>query len=171
MFNHNAYNRSPFNRPFTLELYLAATLAGEGELFAFSNAEHTAAVFLEGTGEVTADFVREIIGIVQTLEGEGALTAANVRERLFSSLMQGEGELRASPSRFHIDEIIIQAPFTPGEKIVIDSQKMIVRKSGQVVGYEGDFFEIRPGVNIITYRDNATGRTVHCRITYRDRHI
>jgi len=171
MFNHSAFNRSPYNRPFTLELYLAATLAGEGELSAFSNADHTATVLMEGAGELTTDFIREIIGIVQMLEGEGALTAANIRERLFSSLMQGEGELRASPSRFHIDEIIIQAPFTPGEKIVIDSQKMIVRKSGQVIGYEGDFFEIRPGVNVITYKDTATGRTVYCRITYRDRHI
>lgn len=171
MFNYSAFNRSPFNRPFTLELFFSAVLSGEGELSAFSNAEHTAVVILEGTAEVTTDFIREIIGIVQMLEGEGALTAANIRERLFSSLMQGEGELRASPSRFHIDEIIIQAPFTPGEKIVIDSQKMIVRKSGQVIGYEGDFFNINPGTNTIVYRDNATGRTVYCRITYRDRHI
>jgi len=171
MFNHSAFNRAPFNRPFTIELFFSAVLSGEGGLSATASIEFTAAVTMEGSGELTTDFIREIIGIVQTLEGEGALTAANIRERLFSSLMQGEGELRASPSRFHIDEIIIQAPFTPGEKIVIDSQKMIVRKSGQVIGYEGDFFEIRPGVNIITYRDNATGRTVYCRITYRDRHI
>lgn len=171
MFNHSAFNRAPYNRPFTIELFFSAILSGEGGLSVTANIEFSYTVLMEGSGELTADFIREIVGIVETLEGEGTLTAANIRERLFASSMQGEGELRASPSRFHIDEIIIQAPFTPGEKIVIDSQKMIVRKSGQVIGYEGDFFNINPGTNTIVYRDNATGRTVYCRITYRDRHI
>lgn len=171
MFNQNPFNRGPFSRLFTFELYFSALLEGEGELTAESFAEITCAVIMEGSGELTADFIREIIGIIQTLEGEGELHADAVRERLFSSLMQGEGELIARPKLFRVDQIIIQTPFAPGDKIVIDSKKMIVRKNGQVIGYDGDFFEIRPGVNVITYRDNASSRTVYCRITYRDRHI
>jgi len=171
MFNRNPYNRIPFGRPFTLELLFSALLESEGELTAEPSVELTCSVTMEGSGELSADFVREIIGIIQTLEGEGELLADAIRERFFSSLMQGEGELIARPKLFRVDQIIIQTPFAPGDKIVIDSKKMIVRKNGQVIGYDGDFFEIRPGVNVITYRDNASGRTVYCRITYRDRHI
>jgi len=167
MFNRGSFNHLPFNRSFSVDILFSASLQGEGGLYAYPNVEYVATVTMQGEGELSAAYIREYI-VSAVLQGEGVLTANVVRERLYSALLQGDGELKAAASRFHIDEIEVLGPFAPGDKIVIDSAKLLVKKNGSAIGYEGEFFNLNPGGNHIVYTDTATGRTVQIRITHRD---
>ena len=172
MFNRSFFNRSTFNRPYTVEVFFSATMAGEGELIASPSAEYAATITMSGEGELTADFVREIVAAA-TMAGEGELTAEFIRERMFGAKMDGEGFLRANGSRFHVESITVNGPFAPGEKIVIDNGRLTIRKNGVNIlsQMSGDFFGLNLGDNVITYTDTATGRSVLVRITYRDKFV
>lgn len=170
MFNRGSFNRLPFNRTFSIELLFSATLEGKGALSSGSTVEYLVTAILQGEGEISASFVREYL-VSSLLEGEGSLSANAIRERIFSALLQGEGELKANSSRFHIEEIEVLGPFAPGDKVIIDTKKLRVTKNSQTIGYEGDFFELNPGNNQITYTDTSLGRNVQIRITHRDRFI
>ncbi|REK68010.1 MAG: hypothetical protein C6P35_03305 [Cohnella sp.] len=170
MFNRSFFNRATYNRLYTVEVFFSATMAGEGFMTASPSAEYAATITMSGEGELTADFIREIAAKA-AMVGEGELTAEFIREMAFGAKMDGEGFLRANGSRFHVESITVTGPFEPGDKIVIDSGKMIVRKNGAIVGYDGDFFDISPGGNKLIYSDTASGRTILCRITYRDKYV
>ncbi len=170
MFNRSAFNRSPFNRTFTAEVLFSATLEGDGGMTAAANVEYLATITMQGEGELTASFIREIVSTA-IMQGEGEISAPAIRERLFSAFLEGEGTLSANAGRFHVQEIEVITPFAPGEKVIIDSTKFRVTKNGQSLGYNGDFFDLHSGENLISYTDSATGRSIQIRVTHRDKYL
>jgi len=170
MFNRSPFNRMPFNRPFSVDVLASFSWDGEGDMSIKGKGEFVAAISMHGEGEFNIDAVRERFASINW-NGTGELTIEAIRERLASINWNGEGTFRMNASRYHIEKIEITGPFAPGEKIIIDSNKMLVRKNGAVIGYLGDFFDLNPGSNTINFRDNATGRTILCRITHRDKFV
>jgi len=171
LFNRNAaLNRMPFSRPFSVDIMLSAILEGKSELIASLTMDLTMNAQMNGEGELIADLIREFFMSAE-FNGIATMDVEMIRERLIFAALNGQGSLQGNLSRFHVDSIAINNPFAPGDKIVIDSGKLRVMRNGQPIGYTGDFFDIHPGQNTITYTDSATGRTVQIRITYRDKYL
>jgi hypothetical protein len=131
----------------------------------------TASANLSGSGTLVARFIREIPAAVQ-FSGAGSLTITKmIRERNYKVTLSGEGTIFAAASRYEVKQIAITSSFAPGDKIIIDCKKLRVTKNAQTIGYNGDFYDLRPGANQITYTDPAGSRTVLLRITHRDKYL
>jgi len=172
MFNRVPFGRSPFNRSSSVDVLLSVTLHGEGGLTAAPSVEYSLSATLHGEGYLTADMLREIY-FTTKLDGEGSLTADMIREVLMKVALHGQGTLRANMSRYHVDTVEITGLFKPGDRIIIDSQKLTVRKNGANAFHEmhGDFFKLSLGANEFTYTDNVADRQVIIRITHRDKYL
>jgi hypothetical protein len=170
LFNRVPFNRLPFNRPFSVELTLSATLEGEGEVIASLIMDLNLYANLDGIGQLIGEIIRDV-EMAFDLHGIGEMDVTIMRERNMKSTLQGEGVLNGDLKQFRVESITIEVPFKQGDKIVIDSGKLTVRKNGVLIGYDGDFFNLNPGENTITYKDTESNRSVLCRITYRDRFI
>lgn|GEM_PF-1275506 len=172
MFNRSPFNRMSYNRPFSIEIYLHSTLHGNGELTASLNLELALSSQLDGIGELIASYIREIAFAVQ-LSGEGTLDVDVIRERLMSVQLDGNGELRGTLSRFHVTYLEYTGDFDPGDKIVIDSNRMTIKKNGVNVIHEmdGDFFDLNFGENELIYKDEESGRSILIRVTHRDKFL
>lgn len=170
LFNQTGFNAVPFNRPVITELYFAATLSGDGTLYASPSVTFIVGATITGEGSLSADFVREIARAA-ALSADGALSASVARERISAAILAGDGSLTARPRKYHVKSLSVDGPFGPGDKITIDSGRLIVLKNGEYIGYDGDFFDLHPGDNTITYTDAAGSRTVQIRVTWRDRYL
>jgi hypothetical protein len=159
-----------FTQPFLVEIYFSTNLEGKGTVTAVFSMEISLSSELNGSGDLVADFIRELF-IAANLDGIGTMDINMIRERLMAVAVNGEGSLQGNLSRFHVDSISVVGSFAPGDKIVIDSGKLRATKNGQPIGYSGDFFDLHPGQNTITYTDPDNGRTIQIRITHRDKYL
>jgi len=164
------FNRAPFNRPLSIDLLLSATIHGGATVGVGLTADLVLSAELHGVGDVTTDLFREAY-LAAEINGASTLDFAAVREFFNSAEFHGSGTAFAELGRFRVGEIIVNGPFAPGDKIVIDKARFRVTKNGQIAPYDGDFFDINPGNNAITYRDTAAGRSVNMRVTWRDRYL
>ncbi|MCU6709365.1 phage tail family protein [Paenibacillus sp. J5C_2022] len=170
MFNQHGFNEVPFNRPYVIDILFAVTMGGEGSMHAAASALYTASIEMSGEGAMTAELLREITAAT-FMSGEGTLSTQLARDRVASVLMAGEGTLIARPSKFRVSSITVDGPFGPGDKVVIDNGRLRVLKNGEYTSYDGDFFDLHPGINTLTYTDSEGGRTVNVRVTWRDRYL
>lgn len=169
-FNRAAFNRAPFNRVFSVNVFGGFEILVDGDVLFSPSAELTGSFTIEAELELTADAVRERFGaflLEQLLE----MDFAGVRHRHGRFELVCDLEVQINANRNHVDSIEILGPFAPGDKIVIDAGKFRAWKNGQSIGYNGDFFDLHPGKNVITYKDSATGREVQIRITHRERYL
>ncbi|MHA7962888.1 phage distal tail protein [Paenibacillus sp. CAU 1782] len=170
MFNQTAFNATPFNRPFITDVIFSAFISGDAALSAAPSATFTGSLVLSGDGSLSADFIRDITQSV-AMGADGELSAALVRERILAAIMAADGALTAQPRKYRVQSITVDGPVSPGDKVVIDSGRLRVLRNGVYAGYDGDFFDLYPGANTITYTDSSGSRTVQVRVTWRDRHL
>jgi hypothetical protein len=170
MFNQTAFNATPFNRPFLTEIFFAATLSGDGSLTAVPSVTYTASLVMSGEGTLSSDFIREL-AYAASLAAEGALSAEMAREMIADAILSGDGAISARPSKYHVQSLTVGGPFAPGAKVTIDAGRLRVLKNGEYTPYDGDFFDLHPGENTLTYTDTAGARTVQVRVTWRDRYL
>lgn len=172
MFNRGSFNRLAFNREFSVFVFGSATLKGEGGAKAAANVLATGSARLQADTTMTVSFVRQI-SFIAKVEGKGDLKAGFVRELVQKAVLKAVGTLKTNGSRFHIDEIVFNGTFAPGDRIEINSKMLTFTKNDQNALYmmQGDFFDLNLGNNNIVYRDSATGRNILMRITYRDKFI
>lgn len=166
------FNRQPFNRSVTMFVYGRAVLSGCAEVMVASAVEMTGQASMEGSGDITADFIREISFAAQ-MDVDSGMSNSFVRERMQRAIIHGISSLQGKASRYHVDEIEFTGPFVPGDIIVIDSEKFKITRNGENVShlYKGDFFDLNLGKNNLTWTDPATGRTILFRITHRDKFL
>ncbi|HIW31470.1 MAG TPA: phage tail family protein [Candidatus Paenibacillus intestinavium] len=170
MFNQTGFNSTPFNLTYTLDVLLSVQMDGHGASVFSPGVVYSASIVMNGEGSADMNYIREMINS-SFMSGVGTLTSKVIRESIMTTLMNGDGQLNVQPKKFHIDSITVNGPFAPGDKIVIDSNKFRVTKNGNVIGYDGDVFDINPGLNTITYKDTVTGRNILVRVSYRDRYL
>jgi len=170
MFNQTAFGATPFNRPFLTEIFFAATLSGDGSLTAVPSVTYIASLVLSGEGAISSDYIRELT-YAATLEADGSLSATMTRERIAGAILNGEGTLSAQPRKYHVQSLTVDGPFAPGDKITVDSGRLRVLRNGEYTAYDGDFFDLHPGENTLSYTDSSGARTVQVRVTWRDRFL
>jgi hypothetical protein len=172
VFNRGAFNRTAFNREFSVFVYANATMDGDGGMTVTGNMEFFPAATMDGSGSMTAAPIRELY-FTATMDGIGEMSAAAIRDRFGSAIMNAVGELSANGSRFRVEQIIITGLFAPGDFIVIDSKNLLLTHNGANALHEmeGDFFELVLGDNVIKYQDTAADRSVLIRFTHRDKFV
>ncbi|GGH17396.1 phage distal tail protein [Paenibacillus segetis] len=170
MFNLAAFNRTPFNRPLSIETFFTAIFEADSELVLGINLDMAMDATFEIKTEILAYMTRET-PFKALFETSTELLTGMIRERIFSAKFEPSTEFISNQKIFHIEEIEFVGEFKPGDKIVIDSEKYKITRNGENVShlYNGDFFDLNLGINNLTWTDPVTGRTVLFRITYRDR--
>ncbi|MNR93705.1 hypothetical protein D3C72_247640 [compost metagenome] len=173
MFNRvSPFNRLTYNRPLTVFVFGSAILSGDGGMTAAANADMVGLARLDGEGSMSATFTREIT-FAARMDAETSMSASFIRERMLGAIMNGLGSLKVNGSRYHVDEIVFNGPFAPGDRIIIDSKKLKVTQNGENALHlmQGNFFDLNIGDNNITYTDPETGRDILMRITYKDKFV
>lgn len=172
MFNQSSFNRTPFNRPFTIFVLGTITLNGIGGMTAKGNVEASPSIQMGGVGTMDARFIRELM-FAAKMDGVGEMTASYIRERYSSATLHGVGEMTANAGRFHVDYIEFTGNFAPGDRIVIDAKKLKMTMNGANALHlmQGNFFDLNLGTNEIIYTDPETSRNVLIRFTHRDKFV
>ncbi len=172
-FSSGAFNRMPFNRPYSVDIFGNFEILVGGEALFQSSVELTASFTIDAEVEPSIDAIRERFGkflIEQLIE----MDFAGIRYRYGDFELVCDLEVQVNANRNHVDELILTGPFAPGEKIIIDVSKLLVKKNGNVIGYDGEIFELNPGNNRLLYKDNSTpetSRSIQIRVSHRDRFI
>lgn len=172
MFNQSGFNQMPFNRPFGIGVYGSFVI--DHSLDSIINLSMTYALRFDIDHSQDAHFtaLRERVGaFVMDLAQEMVFSA--VRERTAKFDMECELQMIFDGSRYRIETIEYTGEFAPGDKIIIDSDKLKLTQNGQNALHkmQGNFFDLNNGLNELTYTDDQTGRTIRIRLTHRDRFV
>lgn len=172
MFNQQAFNTLPFNRTFSVDINGSFVLSASGEIHVVANITAYPSFELEGLGELVLDAIRQRFGAI-VLDSIGELEASGVRDRIGAFNLEAIGELTVSAGRRHVDIIEFVGEFRPGDRIIIDSDRLTFTLNGQNALHlmRGDFFDLNVGRNELIYTDDQSNRTVLMRITYRDKFV
>lgn len=172
MFNRGSFNRTAFNRPFSLDVFFSSTMNGIGEMSFAPNMEYVMSIQMDGVGSMITEMIREIFFVAQ-MDGIGELSIETIRERFMSAAMNGDGSMVVNFKKYHVDAVEYTGDFGPGERIVINAKNMTFTKDGlnAISSMTGDFFDLNPGVNELVYTDGETGRSVLIRLTHRDKYV
>ncbi|MHA6530177.1 phage distal tail protein [Paenibacillus sp. BAC0078] len=167
-----AFNRTPFNLPYVAEVLFSVMFEPIIEVDSRLNLEMPFGLAFEVIGELQADMIREI-PFIASIETMTEIQTEIGIEMPISAAFEVMTEFHAQVRYFHTDIISFEGNFAPGDRIVIDSQKMKITKNGQNIihNMEGDFFDLVLGDNKLTYTDTAASRSVLIRVTHRDKYL
>ncbi|WP_052410265.1 phage distal tail protein [Paenibacillus durus] len=167
-----AFNRLPFDRPYSVELYFALTFDIVTEVGSHMSLEFPISVAYEFTTEAAAEMVRDI-PFGATYEFTTEFDAPMTRELMIAAVYDLLTEFEAGVRYTHTDAVTFSGGFAPGDKIVIDCARKTVTINGDNALYltDGDFLALINGTNLVTYTDGEGVRSVRARITHRDKYL
>lgn len=169
MFNRSPFNSVAFNRLSAIEL-LVVTLDGVGETSPTLTRVFMSSVTTDGFGEAVLPVVR-IQPTYTVLDGTGRLEDRIIRVVHRDARLLGVGEFSAVGTRVAVRVAVIPILLAPNDEVVIDMDKMSVKKNGQSILVDTDFFALLSGVNEITYSDSESSRSVLLQCTKKDRWV
>jgi len=166
------FNRMPFNRPESVEIYGSFAIDADGEVSVLANIVASPSFLTDLSAETIFDAIREKIGaflVEAAAEGE----VSGIRERIGRFVAEATVEVSFAAGRMHVEVIEFNGQFKPGDQIIIDNERLKFTINGQNALHlmSGDFFDLNTGENEIIYTDDQSGRTVRMRITFRDRYV
>ena len=166
------FNRMPFNRPESIEIYGSFVVDLSGDVSALANIIASPSFLAEMSAETIFAAVREQFGQF-LVDAAAEVEAAGTRERTGQFVVDAFLEVSFAAWRMHVDVIEFNGQFKPGDRIVIDNEKLKFTLNGQNALHlmQGDFFDLNTGKNELIYTDDQSGRTVRMRITFRDRYV
>lgn len=170
MFNQAGFNELPFNVPFNVWVTASFVIDHSNELEARLSMTYTLKFDIDHSLDIDFAGIRDRVGAF-VIDQASEMVFSAVRDRIGKFTIDSELTMSFSGGRYRVESVSIAGPIAPGDELIIDSRKKLVTLNGQIIGYEGDFFDLHPGRNNLTYIDPNTGRTVLCRITYRDRYL
>lgn len=166
-----SFNRLPFNRDIAVTIYAMAAIHGSGLTSTRLTVDIPVSAAIHGSVAAEAMFLREQF-VSAVIHGSGLAHSTIGRELIgMAAAFHGAAVMTAEVRRHFVNYVRVTGPFAPGDKIVIDAAKMRVTKNSLPVAYDGNVFDLAPGLNDIVYTDTASGRTVQIRITRRDRFL
>lgn len=170
MFNRGGFNQTEFNTTSNTEVYLYGTLTGEAGISAEFNAVFMLSSTLPGEGSLSAD-IHRLIEAAVSWSAEGEIAAKVLRVFFYASDLQAESWIIATPTQLRKEMIEFMGDIKPGDELVIDMEKMTATLNGQNVLHliDLDRFNLRSGTNELTYEDEEGTRTIHVKVTHRDR--
>jgi len=170
------FNRLPFNRPadFTRTIYGGGTVNIDVEVLRCFLREMRSEPTIEVPVEVLGAFVRQMVGVPDEIEVTVEVQSSFTRE--FQSQPEPVNitvQVLGNGYRTHTDTITFTGIFAPGDKIIIDSDRLKMTKNGQNALEEmtGDFFDLNIGNNEIRYTDDQEERSILTRVTFPDKFV
>ncbi len=153
LFNHPDQEYTRYVMNFSLEFNMDAVMYGVSG----------------NTGEVSFDVSLNAV----SMHGLSDMSTAYIRDMNVSSVMSGLSDMSVMPAYYQQSYLQLDGSFAPGDRIVIDSSRLIVTQNGNNALHlmNGEFFDLNLGPNSIVYSDDAAGRNMLIRITHRDRFI
>ncbi|MEK8132904.1 hypothetical protein WMW72_33985 [Paenibacillus filicis] len=172
MFNTGSFNRIPFNRKFSANVYGSFEIINDLEVLVKGVLTVNGKFAVELENEFTMNAVRNRLASF-VLENTLDMEVNGTRVTYGQFDMQILLDTQFNGSRYHEDYLEFFGEFKPGDRIVIDSELLKMTQNGQNVLHlmQGDFFDLNTGNNELTYKDDQTGRTARIRLTHRDRFV
>jgi len=167
-----AFNRLPFNRVASVDIYGSFVIEASGDVLVWANIEAHDGFSVDLSTDVIIEAFRERFGQF-VLDAISSADFSATRERTGRFTVEANLEVSFSAGRYHVDHIEFTGEFKPGDRIVIDGEKLKVTLNGENALHmmQGDFFDLITGRNELVYTDDRTGRTVRMRITFKDRFV
>lgn len=172
MFDQGAFEQTFFDRVLSVSVYGTFEIEHDGSVEIYANVMVYVDFEIDHELENIFDALREPIG---------SFILEHINETMFEwhedmvgvFEIEGKLEMNFSAGRFHVDVIEFTGEFKPGDKIIIDSEKLKITLNGQNALHlmQGDFFDLNTGENEITYTDDQTGRSVRMRVTFKDKFV
>lgn len=166
------FNRLPFNRPESVEIYGSFVIDAGGEVSVLANVVASPSFLADLSADVIFAAVREMFGQF-IIESAAEVEASGTRERTGQFVADAALEVSFSAGRYHVEVIEFTGEFKPGDQIIIDNERLKFTINGQNALHlmQGDFLDLNTGENEIIYTDDQSGRAVRMRITFRDRYV
>ena len=176
MFNTQKFNIGKFNVPSTN----VASMSGAATVTTGASGSMSVKKRLSGTANATgrlepASIIRKVQISAEPIE---ALTGALGKwyNRLLLHAAPVEAVTGASAKAIEVYGVeTISLPdivLKPGQELIIDTNEMTVTIDGEnaihLLSADSDFFALMQGENIITYSDNAEGRTAGLKVVWKD---
>jgi hypothetical protein len=167
-----AFNRLPFNRVASVDIFGGFVIEVSGDMLVWANIEAHGGFVADLSADVVFEAFREQFGRF-VLDAISEVDFSATRERTGRFTVEANLEVSFSAGRYHVDSIEFTGEFKPGDQIVIDAEKLRLTLNGENALHlmRGDFFDLITGRNELVYTDNQTGRTVRMRITFKDRFV
>lgn len=168
MFNRSEFNLITYNRPLYSVVFGDSSITGLGYIYPYAVYETIANILM--VGKSTLEFTISEKGEF-FISGIGGISIEAVKELYGNSLFEGIGNIYSTSTKYEVKAITFSGSFTVGDVIVVDMDKYTVTLNGvnALNNISGNFFNLLPGQNEITYTDDSTDRTVKIIVTYRDR--
>ncbi|MDQ1233356.1 hypothetical protein QE450_000854 [Paenibacillus sp. SORGH_AS306] len=153
LFNHPDQEYTRYVMNFSLEFNVDSVMSGVSG----------------NVGEISFDVFLNSVG----MHGLADMSTRYIREMNVSSIISGQSDMSVTPAYYQQSYLQLDGSFAPGDRIVIDSSRLIVTQNGNNALHlmNGEFFDLNLGPNSIVYSDDAAGRNMLIRITHRDRFI
>lgn len=170
MFNRGQYNEMPFNRVLIVDVLIdfaidhrnTTSFTGNVQVLPSFEIDHTLSTEFAALRDRIAGFVTDLLQ---------SMDFSAVRERTggFTMFMQIEHDFAMSQSQ--VLTLTFAGGFKPGDRILIDSDKLKMTKNGvnALQDMDGDFISLYVGENRLSWTDDRTQRNVRIRVDYRDR--
>lgn len=169
---NGAFNRTPFNRIASVDVLGGFVIEASGDVLVWANIEAHDGFVADLSADVVFEAFREQFSRF-VLDAISEVGFSATRERIGRFAVEANLEVSFSAGRYHVDHIEFTGEFKPGDRIVIDGERLKLTLNGENALHmmQGDFFDLNTGENEIIYTDNQSGRTVRMRITFRDRYV
>lgn len=162
----------PFNVMFGVDVYASFEIDHSNEMELDIKMTYVFSFEIDHSLDLDFDGLRDRIGaFVMDLACE--MDFSGIRDKIGKFDMECELKMDFDGKRYRVETIEYTGEFAPGDKIVIDTDKLKITQNNQNALHlmQGDFFSINVGQNELTYTDDQTGRTVRIRLTHRDRFV
>lgn len=173
MFGLAPFNRTSFDRPYSLDTYFVADIEIMTETISRLTMDAVMAAEIESVTELNSSMIREI-PTDAIIESITEVSTTMIREFMRNvNAIETVTEFNADVTRTHVDSIRFNGNFNPGDRLIIDTKKQTITLNGVNVLhlFDGDFFALVYGPNEIKYTDGESGRNILTRITHRDRYL
>jgi hypothetical protein len=166
------FNATAFNRPTLAEILASMQFNGVGL------ADINASYITNTSGQFDGVAGANITVSRQTLAGMIANGIAGAvfpigKSRVFTSQWQGIGRFDLNNESFQIFIMEYNGTFAPNDRITINTERFTVTKNGQnaLEDFDGNFVNLKAGINEVAFEDSAGSRTVLLRIEHIDRFL
>lgn len=169
MFNQAAFNALPFNREYNVNVALDFALDHSNEMAWIGNVEIVPQFEIDHSlDDAFTAFRDRVSAFAMDLLQEMDFSAVRHRTARFDMAMTLASDFNLARSQ--VLTLTLSGPFAPGDKIIIDSEKLKITKNGvnALQDMQGDFISLFVGENRLSWTDDQTQRDVLIRLQYRD---
>jgi phage-related protein len=172
MFNQSGFNDLPFNTTYDVNVYANFYIGQQLEQVIDISMIYSLQFNMHDELESEFDGLRDHVGAF-VMETALETIFNGVTEKFAQFNIECDLQMSFDGTRYRIEQIEYTGDFAPGDKIVIDNEKLKFTQNGQNALHlmQGDFFNLNDGTNHLEYTDDQTGRTVRMRVSYEDRFI